>query len=229
MRFKPGWLKTWHLGAGLFLLLVLFWAWRTPPPDSRVPVDRPWQVERLHDGYTRALALVPGASTLEEAMARYGRQLEAALFESPGRPMTLEAYYSEASVGGITGRLVLTLDPPPALVQGLRARSRGGRRLETGTVRHELDPQDADVLLSVPIRALSFFPTASLDADTVRARFGVPAERQPVAEGVEQWVYPDRGVAVTLRERGRDNIDYVRPSDLAWLREALEASRSSSE
>jgi hypothetical protein len=216
-------LKHWHLVASGALLLGLLWVWRSPPPDRAMPdpTGRPWQVERLADGHVRALGLVPGRSTLGEAIGRYGKRVEGALFESVGRGLTVEVFYGEVSAGGITGRLVLALNTSPELAEGLRARSPGSRRVSASTVRYELDPQDGEVLLGIPVRLLSFFPTADLSAETVRARFGEPSDRVVAGGDQESWLYPERGVAVTLRVRDKDTIDYFDPADLPRVRDAL--------
>jgi hypothetical protein len=216
------WLPVLAVAAGVSLL----WVWRSPPPEAPGPghTDRPWQVQSLPDGSIRALGLVPGKSTLGEAIGRFGKGLEAAIFDSPGRETVIEAYWSEAVSGGITGRLVVRLAPSPEVLEGLRARSPRPARTETGTVRYEIHPQDAEVVASLPIRLVTLAPTASLDEDLVRARFGEPEERLAGGAGVSHWLYPARGIAVTLTEQGRELIDYVDPRDFTWLRDTLERS-----
>ena len=41
----------------------------------------------------------------------------------------------------------------------------------------------------------------AIDAETVRQRFGEPAERITGPQGESQWLYPDRGIAVVLVEQ----------------------------
>jgi hypothetical protein len=180
--------------------------------------ERPWEQEVGSDGTSRALGLVLGRSTLRDAIARFGKGVDVALFESPGRPLSLEAYFSEATPGGIRGRLVLTLDPSPPVLEGLRARSSGARVLQSGTLRREVDARDAEVLAALPIAFVTFVPTANLDEATVRSRFGEPVERLPAGDGAVRWLYPDRGLAVTLSEQGKELIEYVDPAESERLR-----------
>ena len=198
----------------------LVWVLRGPAPEQPA-ADPPWEVRVLTDGTTRALGLTPGRSTLAEAIGRLGKGLEAGIFESPDRPPVVEAYYSEVVVGGISGRLILSLAASPATLEGLRARSPSARRLETGSLRRDIATRDADFLASQVVRALSFVPSANLDEATVRARFGDPVERIPAGEKAVRWLYPERGVIVTISEGGKEVIDYVAPADFAWLRESL--------
>lgn len=187
----------------------------SPPPAG----DRPWEVTLAPDGSSRALGLTLGRSTLGDAIARFGKGVDVAMFESAGRPLSLEAYFAEASSGGLSGRLVVTLAPEPTVLEGLRARGAGPRRLQSGSLRYELDPRDADTVAGLRVASLTFVPRANLDEDTVRARFGEPVERVPAGEGQVRWLYPERGVAVTLSEQGREMIDYFAPGDTARLRQ----------
>jgi hypothetical protein len=212
------------VAAALAAGLLLLWVWPAPspePPETRGRGDRPWEIEVRTDGTLQALGLTVGRSTLGEAIARFGHNLEAAVLESAGSPAVVEAYWSQVSAGGVTGRLVAGLEASPEVVHGLRQRGRGTRRLETGTVRADLHPRDAEVVEGLVLRNLTFAPTASLDEAVVLARFGEPVERLAGHSGVAHWLYPERGVAVTLAERGRDLVHYVLPADFGALRETL--------
>ncbi len=212
MRYWP-----WLAGA-VGVAGVLWFSGGTGPRHPSPAGERPWEQAVGADGTSRALGLVLGRSTLRDAIGRFGKGVDVAIFESPGRPLSLEAYFSDASPGGIRGRLVLTLAPSPPVLEGLRDRSKGPRLLQSGTLRREIDARDAEVLASLPITAITFVPTANLDEATVRSRFGEPVERLPAGEGAVRWLYPDRGLAVTLSEQGKELIEYVDPVDSERLR-----------
>ena len=65
----------------------------SPPPAG----DRPWEVTLAPDGSSRALGLTLGRSTLGDAIARFGKGVDVAMFESAGRPLSLEAYFAAGS------------------------------------------------------------------------------------------------------------------------------------
>lgn len=218
-------MRQWVLVAATAALAGAIWLYggqgpRTPTP----PGERPWEAVVGPDGATRALGLTLGQSTLADAISRFGKGVDVAIFESAGRPLALEAYFSETSAGGISGRLVAVLAPSAAVLDGLKARSRGARRLQSGTLRHEIDARDAEILASLPLASLTFVPTANLDETTVRSRFGEPVERLPAGDGAVRWLYPDRGIAVTLSEQGKEMIDYVNPADGERLRQPSSAA-----
>ncbi len=217
-------MRQWLLVAAAAGLVGAIWLYGSGPRTPAPAGERPWEAVVGPEGATRALGLTLGQSTLGDAVARFGKGVDVAIFESAGRPLALEAYFSEASAGGISGRLVLALAPSPAVLEGLKARSGAARKLQSGTLRHEVDARDAEVLASLTIASMTFVPTANLDEATVRSRFGEPVERLPLGEGAVRWLYPDRGLAVTLSEQGKEMIDYVNPADGERLRRLSEAA-----
>jgi len=188
----------------------------------RTPQGRPWQVQVLADGSTQVFGLVPGRSTLAEAIAVFGERLEVALFQSPDGTLTAEAYYREVRTGGLTGRLILILSLERPVLEGLRTHSPRHERTRTGNLRYQVGLDDARVLEGARIRGITFVPTADLDEDIVRARFGTPEETLSIGEDGVHWLYASRGLAITISHQGKEFLRYVHPEDLGWLRSNLE-------
>ena len=207
--------------AGLAGLILLTGACGGGGADD--PLGRPWEVTQLPGGGIEVLGLRPGESRMAEALALLGPRVEAALFTAPGDGAVVEAYYSSVNAGGITGRLVLTLDLPEAVLEGLRARSPDVKRTRTGAIRYTLSMDDSELLLGAPIRAVTFVPSVDLKEEVVRARFGTPAERVETAAGEVHLLYPELGLDVLIARGGRTLLQYGHPEDFDWLRR--EASR----
>lgn len=202
------------------LIVVVFAATLLfPPPDSgqagRPIADLPWQIETLPDGASRVFGLTLGTSTLGEARERLGGDMQLAVIAAPGEPGALEAYYDQISIGPLTGRMILTADLDRATVEGLRSRAAKSDYMESSTRRHTLAAADLPLALTAPIGAISFIPSAQLDADTAVQRFGPPAERVRITEHVEQLLYPEKGLAVTLDAKGKEVLQYVAPRQFA--------------
>ena len=70
----------------------------------------PWQITLLADGKTRVFGITLNESSLNDAVELWGRDYRLGLFESPGQPLSLEAYFNEVTQGGISGKFVLTLE-----------------------------------------------------------------------------------------------------------------------
>ncbi len=206
---RRSWLLVTHLLLAVLLLAGCGRAPEEPPP---------WEVERLAGGGIEALGLRPGESTMGEALRRFGRRVEAALFESPAGELTVEAHYGSVRVGGIAGSLFLSLDLGPETLAALKRASPNYLPQPSGGRRHELDAAFSDVLLEETIRVVSFSPQATVTEETLTARFGEPAERVTTADGSRHLLYPTLGTDVLVEPEGEVIIQYVHPRDFDWLR-----------
>jgi len=214
---------------GLTVLALLLSCTPDEGNGRRGPQGRPWQIQVLGDGSTQIFGLIPGRSTLAEAMAVFGERLEVALFQSPDDTLTAEAYYREIRTGGLTGRLILVLALERPVLERLRTRSPSHQRMRTGNLRYQAGLEDAPVLEGARIRSMTFVPTANLDQDTVRARFGTPDETLSIGEDSVHWLYASRGLAITMSRRDKDFLRYVHPEDFGWLRSSLENQTGAAE
>ncbi|MEZ5574136.1 MAG: hypothetical protein R3F44_00250 [Candidatus Competibacteraceae bacterium] len=59
--------------------------------------------------------------------------------------------------------------------------------------------------------AITFLPVVKFDADLVRKRFGEPAERLPVQDGMH-WLYLSLGLDLVARRQWRALLQYVPPA-----------------
>jgi hypothetical protein len=206
------------LAFAVVLLIPLGRRLNAPAPRDAYP---PWRIDRLPDGRTRVFGLIPGSSTLHAAVERLGPRLQAAVFQSPEGALSAEAYYPSARPGGISGRLILILDPGRSALERLRDHSARHEPMGTGNIRYTPRAQDAALLEEARIRGMAFVPTIDLDEETLEARFGAPAERVAVDKHTTHWLYPARGLDITVNARGKEVLQYAQPSDFAWVSSGL--------
>ena len=215
------------LVAGLVSLLLAFApvAWHMLVPGEPAPPAQgtPWQVVQPSPGRSQVFGLALPGSTLADALARWGEDLQVAVVvagRAEGGAATdpradapaLEAYLERFSAGGVDGRLLLSFDADPAALAGWRERLTG-TPTGAGARRHALDAAAQAGAAQAPLVGIGFIPTAQLDAAVLRARFGEPAERIADGERLEHWLYPALGLAVVLDARGRELLQYVAPDD----------------
>lgn len=179
----------------------------------------PWQIQTLPSGQTRVMGLTLGgqASTLADAQRIWGGNVDVAIIAAPGESGSLEAFVDPAQAGFISGKLVLTLQAPAEAIAGMRERALKSEFMESTTRKYMLAPSDRQSAAAYAITALAFIPQANLDANMVLDRFGKPAERRRVGEEAEHFLYPDKGLDLTLNSRGKDVLQYVAPSDFHKL------------
>lgn len=197
----------------LLLLVITPIVWQMS--DQRATPESspmlPWQIEILGDGSSRVFGLTPGLSRLEEARALFGPDVEIAIVAPPDRPPLLEAFYESASAGFITGKLILTADVESATIAAMRARAPKESYMESVTRKVTLHPDDLASARLAAIRAITFIPSADLDEDVIRARFGEPGQRIRLSDELEHFLYPELGLDIALSARGKEVLQYVAP------------------
>ena len=199
-----------------------------PPVGDQSPAapveSLPWQIEKLANGHSRVFGIELAHSTFGDARARFGEDMEVGLIAARGEDGSLEAYFNNVTAGVIMGKMILVaMIDKPTLAQ-LRKRAIRKVYMNYSTYRYILDPDDLPLVLRTPIAAITFIPAASIDAETVLKRFGPPQERLRTSDQVEQFLYPDKGLDLTLDNNGKEILQYVAPRDFARLREPLRHS-----
>ena len=220
------------LGAGAVVLLAAFvppllQALRGGPPGPAAAADdaAPWHARAVPGGAVAAMGFMLPGSRLADAQARWPEELQVAVMAPRGEPGALEAYLDSYREGGLAGRLVLTAAAAPEALLRWQARAARAEPVDGRTVRHTLHADDRAEALRAPLAGLTFIPGAQLDAATLQQRFGPPAERWGSGERIEQWLYPDRGLAVALDAEGREVLQFVAPAEFERrLRAPLQAS-----
>jgi hypothetical protein len=189
--------------------------------DSAPVTGFPWQIERLPDGGTRVFGIVPGRTTLGEAMAQLGDDNELAIIAAPRETGSLEVYYGHYTAGLIQGKLILVADIEPDTLASMQTRA----LRQGGTHRLLLDEADLPTARRAAVRAITFMPSFDLDEATTRARFGTPAEVLPVSAQEQHLLYPELGLDLVLNADGKDVLQYLSPGDFAAHRAQLQVTK----
>ena len=189
------------------------------------PTDRsdslPWQV-RVHDGVSQVFGLTLRRDTLAEAAARFGRDREElAIIAAPGEAGSLEAYYGEASVGPLTGKVIVVGALDRADLEHLRRKAVKVENMYSATRKYTLSPSDRMLAERAPISSITFIPSVRFDAATAIARFGEPSQRLRTDAHTEHLLYPDKGVDVIVSDNGKNVLQYVAPREFERLRAPL--------
>ena len=179
----------------------------------------PWQIDSLPNGDTRVFGIVPGRTTLGEAIELLGDdEMDLAIIAAPRKTGTLEAYFSHYSAGPITGKLFLILDIAPDVLSPMRKRA----FQDGGTRQYHLHPEDLPTAYRAPVRVINFIPSFNLDNEVAQARFGTPAEIIQIDAQQEHWLYPDKGLDLILNEDNKDVLQYLSPGEFSTHRAQLQ-------
>lgn len=208
----------WALIAGVLSLAAAFapTAWHmlaAPPGPPAAPAKEPWRIDVGADGTSRVMGLQLGTDTLGSLHGRLGEALQPAIVARRGEAGALEALVDPFSAGFVAGRLVLAFDAPSDALARWRDGAAKSDVMNTGAHRYTLSADSAREAASVRLAGATFVPALSLSADDVTQRFGAPAAVQAGDEGLQTWLYPDRGLAIALQPGRKAVLQYVAPSD----------------
>jgi hypothetical protein len=196
-----------------------------PPadPGGKKVEGLPWQIEALSDGTSRVFGLTLGTSTVAEARGRFDKDAEPSIVAAPGEAGSLETFFDQATLGAVTGKLVVTADLSETRITEMRARSPKFDYMNSSTKKHLLAEADYNEALASRIRAIALIPSINLDEAMILQRFGQPAERVRTSEHAEHFLYPERGLDILLDSEGKELLQYVAPRDFERLREPLKS------
>lgn len=203
------------------LLGPVVWQFATYKPQSVPSSGLPWQIETLPGGEAQVFGLTLGRSTLADARARFGTEMQLAVIAEPGEDGNVEGYYESVTAGFVAGKLIVTAELSPELIAGMRERAPKTQYMQSTTRRATLAPTDEAAALAAPIRGLAFIPGAQLDEAVILERFGQPAERIRVNAHQEHLLYPGKGLDLVLDSKGRELLQYVAPARFEALRAPL--------
>lgn len=193
------------------LTTLLFFAllWLAPTSHNNVNQDQlPWNASYDENGQLHALGLVLNQSTLKDVTELYGRDIEVKLFEMQDGSKSAEAYLGSAYIGTIHGALVIKL----ALTEAELAEfyDRGARTTisKQGARQIQLNNADTLALFNFPIDEVTLVPRRNLTTESIIKRFGEADEVQELEEGLQRWLYPQRGLELVLLEGSNDILRY---------------------
>ncbi|MFP3873145.1 MAG: hypothetical protein ACLFQT_00770 [Thiohalophilus sp.] len=181
----------------------------------------PWQIELLPNGGSRVFGIEFNRTTLAEARDILGSRHDEGLFENPDGSMSLEIYFNEVTLGGISGKYILTLDADEAQLQALKERAGNSRTMDSGARRYRPSSADRELLYEMTISGLGYIPYVNLDEDMVHQRFGTADEIIRISDEKRHFLYPQKGLDLLLDEEGKELLQYVAPRDFQRLEAPL--------
>ena len=181
----------------------------------------PWQISVLPDGSTKVFGLVPGETTLGQAVIRLGDDMELAIMAAADEAGSLELYYGQYRAGLLSAKMVLAADIDEASLASMRENAASVEVLKSGARKYVLNKADHEQAFGAVIQTIAFIPSTNLDHDTIVSRFGEPEELVS-RDRQTHYLYPSKGLDVVLSEEGKEVLQYVAPSDFERLRAPLD-------
>ena len=198
----------------------LFWNLMNgqPAPAPVAPIHgAPWQIDIKPSGSSRVFDVEIGSTRMAEIQARWKDGVRVAVVASSGELGALEAYVEQADAAGVMGRMIFSFDLEPTQLQAYKERATRSETVTGGARRFALAAADTEQAAMLPVAAIAFIPNSQLDPDMIYQRFGKPAMVQLEGQNLKHFLYPGKGLCVTLDAKGRELLQYVAPSNFDRL------------
>jgi hypothetical protein len=194
----------------------------------------PWQITIIDDKTLHVFDLLIGKSTLKDAVKVLKSEYNLAWFEnkvdsqakdaqtqkSDANNLNLEAYFFRVSLSGLRAKVILELDTTNLDLDYLKTNSGKPEILASHAIKYPLDDL-AQAMGNRLIKSLTYVPKSSVDIDILRNRFGQAGEVIQINENLEFWLYPEKGLVMTINKKGKEAFQYVPTSDFERLRKTV--------
>jgi len=178
--------------------------------DVEIPDNQamPWQSYVNDQGKTVVFDLTMDESTLAESMRLFGTEVEASLFEDKDQKKTLEIFFSNTKVGGISAKVIINLALNDQQFNYLSDNIKETEVMPSGNKKTIFNQAGESSMFGLTISALTFIPSANLSADTLLGLFKKPARVELVEPGVEYWHYPSKGLRIIVDAKRKEILEF---------------------
>lgn len=220
----------------LIIVLIIFvsgyWFYNnlvTPQGGNSIRVTNlPWQVTVVDEQTLHVFDLNVGQATLGDAVKILKSEYNLAWFENQDDSISLEAYFIRVSISGLRARVLLELDAENLDKDYLTKNSGKPEIQGSRTIKYPLDDLSKKLDNRV-IRSLTYIPIASVDTDILSSRFGQPEEKFVVDDNTTFWLYPQKGLVISVSKKGKEVFQYIPVGNFARLKQSILATVSHAE
>lgn len=182
-------------------------------PPERDPVDAqqlPWNAQFNQQGQLNALGLTIDKSTLADAMALYGKDVEVKLFSNKDETdKSLEAYFPVIYIGSIKAALALGIHASQEELNQAYTNGKKTTVTKTGQREVELYNRDIQTFMQHAIASVTLVPRKHLTERAILTRFGEPAKKEVQSDGLPHWFYPELGLEMIIDQEGPEALQYT--------------------
>jgi hypothetical protein len=139
------------------------------------------------------------------------------IFVSPAQELSLEAFFEDVKLGELNAKVVLTLGLEHEILAAMASRTSKRQGSASGAWRLTLVASDLALAAQAPVVGISYLPMASLEEEVIDRLFGTPAEKAPAGEDTVSWLYPAKGLSITLDQHHKAILQYVSPDQFEQL------------
>ncbi len=189
----------------------------TPQINSGKRVTNlPWQITIVNPSILHVFDLNIGKATLGDAVNVLKSEYNLAWFENPDESLSLEAYFFRVNLSGLRAKVILELDTKGINKDYLIKNSGKPEILQSRSIKYPLDDL-AKIMSTRSIKSLTYVPKSSVEASLLKDRFGTAEETIIIDQNTEFWLYPHKGLLITLNKKGKEAFQYIPTADFDRL------------
>lgn len=213
-----------HWTALLGFLLLSLTACSQKAPDHPF---LPWDITVYPDGTSAVFGVHLGKDPLLQFKRVYNQKAELAMFADKNKHLSLEAYFGQMQVGALSANVVLVAQVSQDQLKKWADQTGKLESTPSGAWKMELPDDIIRKAQNLPIRSISYVPSASYSKKLIRHRFGEPQqilETEPAGDEprkVIYWLYPAKGLMITVNDDGKDVFQYIAPKQFDQLKRTL--------
>jgi len=194
----------------LLLTLVIYGVFYQSTRNVKIPDNQsmPWQSYVNEQGKTVVFDLTMGESTLAESMRIFGSEVEASLFEDKDQKQTLEVFFSNTKIGGISAKVIVNLALNSQQFNYLSSNIKETEVMPTGNKKTIFNQTGESSMFDLTISALTFIPSADLSSDALLSLFKKPVRVEILEPGVEYWYYYNKGLRVIVDAERKEILEF---------------------
>ncbi len=219
--FKP---VTLIIVAILFASAYWLYTNMVTPQGSNIRVTNlPWQITVVDAQTLHVLDMDIGKITLGEAVKILRSEYKLAWFENEDDSISLEAYFIRVSISGLRAKVLLELDTE-GLDKNYLLKHSGKPEIQTSrTIKHPLDDLAQEMENRV-VHSMTYLPPINLEPEMIESRFGTPQERLKINDNSEFWLYPQKGLVISISKNSKEVFQYIPVGQFERLQHSIQAT-----
>lgn len=211
-------MRHWAWGLGLFAGLMLVGCSSKAPDHPFLP----WDITVHPDGTSSVFGLNLDKDSLLEFKRLYDKKADLAIFLDPDKHATLEAYFGSTDVGALTANVALVAKADQKLLQDwIKNNRESPDPTPSGAWKYSMSDAEMREAQNFPVESITYKPATDYSVDLIERRFGKPAQTIVVDAQTQFWLYPSKGLVITVNPEGKDLLQYISPKDFARLTATL--------
>ncbi|MDY0146711.1 MAG: hypothetical protein RBR56_01540 [Halothiobacillus sp.] len=178
----------------------------------------PWDIQVFPDGTSAVFGVHLGKDSLLEFKRVYDQKAELAIFVDPDKKASLEAYFGTMNLGALTAKVaIVAKTDPKELNQWVAANHAKPDPTPSGAWKYPMTDEHIRKAQYFPIESITYQPAAEYTTGLIDRHFGKPEEIRHTKDKTQYWLYPSKGLLITINSDGKDLFQYISPKDFDIL------------